>query len=103
MSLHDQITGEYLDVFLDLDDFAEIHDVDGTTCRAVCQEISAEDMSGTHYELYRSLIQVHCRAKDLPEIPVSGQTFTMDGKLYLVDSCDEDMGMLTIKLEANDR
>ena len=103
MSLHEQITGADLAVFLDLDDFAEIHDVNGVKCRAVLQEISAEDLSGTHYEVYRDLMQVHCRVRDLPEIPRYGQTFRVDGKLYLVDSCAEDMGMLTIKLEANDR
>lgn len=103
MTLHEQIAGADLGVFLDLDDFAEIHDVNGVKCRAVLQEISAEDLSGTHYEVYRDLMQVHCRARDLPEIPRYGQTFRLDGKLYLVDSCAEDMGMLTIRLEANDR
>lgn len=103
MSLHDQITGDDLNVFLDPEDFAEIHNVNGTECMAILQKISAEDLSGTHYEVYRDLMMVNCKVEDLPEIPRYGQTFRVDGKLYIVDSCSEDMGMLTIKLEANDR
>lgn len=70
MTLHEQITGADLGVFLDLDDFAEIHDVNGVKCRAVLQEISAEDLSGTHYEVYRDLMQVHCRARTCRRFPV---------------------------------
>lgn len=107
MTLHEQITGEDLGVFLDLDDFAEIHDVNGSECRAVLQEISTDDKltesGGAQYGLYGSLVHVYCRTKDLPEIPVTGQTFSVDGKRYLVTQCDENMGMLTIRLEANDR
>lgn len=105
MSLHAQI-GEDLRVFLDLKDFADIHDVNGVKCRAVLQEISAEDLSGgsgVHLGLYGTLLEVNCRTRDLPEIPVYGQTFRVDGKLYVVESVTEAMGMLTIKLEANDR
>lgn len=73
MTLHEQITGADLGVFLDLDDFAEIHDVNGVKCRAVLQEISAEDLSGTHYEVYRDLMQVHCRARTCRRFPGTGR------------------------------
>lgn len=106
MSLHAQI-GEDLRVFLDLEDFADIHDVNGVKCRAVVQDISiADDLtggSGVHLGLYGTLLEVNCSTRDLPEIPVYGQTFRVDGKLYVVESVTEAMGMLTIKLEANDR
>lgn len=106
MSLHEQI-GEDLHVFLDLEDFADMHDVNGVTCRAVVQDISiADDLTaggGVHLGLYGTLLEVNCRTRDLPEIPVYGQTFRVDGKLYVVVSVTEAMGMLTIKLEANDR
>ncbi len=106
MSLHDQIT-EDSNIFLDTDDFGEMHDLNGAVCAAVVQEISAEEelTSGgnVHLGLYGTVLQVHCREQDLPEVPAYGQAFYLDKKLFLVVSCARNAGMLTIKLEANDR
>lgn len=106
MSLHDQLK-EDLSVFLDLDDFGEVHDLNGTECSAVVQEISAQEELTTgenvHLGLYGTVLQVHCKQSDLPEVPIYGQTFYLDGKLFIVVSCSKNAGMLTIKLEANDR
>ena len=106
MSLHDQIP-EDLNIFLDTDDFGEMHDLNATVCAAVVQEISAEEelTSGenVHLGLYGTVLQVHCREQDLPEVPAYGQAFYLDEKLFLVVSCARNAGMLTIKLEANDR
>ena len=108
MSLHDQIVGDDLDVFVDLDDFAEEHDVNGNVCRAVLQEVSTGDkIPGSvnpDYDLYTTSVQLHCRTQDLDEIPVSGQSlFRVDDKNFTVISVDENMGILTINLQANDR
>ena len=106
MTLHEQLAPD-LAIFIDCGDFAEIHNVNGTQCEAVIEEVVASDdlsvTKGTHLGLYGSQKTVYCRASDLPELPISGQTFRLDGKLYLVDSCFEDMGMAKITLEANDR
>lgn len=110
MSLHDQLP-EDLSVFLDTEDFGEMHDLNDTVCPAVVQEISAEEELTTggytqrnaHLGLYGTVLQVHCRERDLPEVPAYGQAFYLDEKLYLVVSCERNAGMLTIKLEANER
>lgn len=105
MTLHEQIGPDLL-IFLDCGDFAEYHDVNGVRCRAVIQEAEAVDdlsVTGTHLGLYGLQKTVFCRTSDLTELPISGQTFRLDGVLYLVDSCAEDMGMAAIKLEANNR
>lgn len=46
---------------------------------------------------------MNVKTEDLPEVPVEGQTFYVDDKLYMVESSANDMGMLTIQLVANDR
>ena len=46
---------------------------------------------------------VNVKTEDLPEVPVEGQSFYVDDKLYMVESSANDMGMLTIQLVANDR
>ncbi len=108
MSLHDQIVTDDRDIFIDLDDFAEWHDVNGSQCRAVLQEISTSgkltESANPDYDLYGTTVELHCRTEDLDEIPVSGQgLFMVDDKPFIVDAVDENMGILTIRLKANDR
>ncbi len=108
MNLHDQIVTDDLNVFIDLDDFAEWHDVNGDTCRAVLQETTTDDKlsekANPDYDLYGTALTLHCRAGALAEIPVSGQSlFYVDGKHYTVLSVAENMGMLTVNLLSNDR
>lgn len=108
MSLHDQIITDDLEVFIDLDDFAEWHDINGTNCRAVLQEITTSgkltESANPDYDLYGTVVELHCRTQDLDEIPVSGQgLFLVDDKPFSVVAVDENMGILTIRLQANDR
>ena len=108
MSLHDQIVTDDRDIFIDLDDFAEWHDVNGSQCRAVLQEISTSgkltESANPDYDLYGTTVELHCRMEDLDEIPVSGQgLFLVDDKPFSVVAVDENMGILTIRLQANDR
>lgn len=110
MSFKDMVAQDINQVFLNLTEFADPHNLNGTECIAILQDISvAEGLSTgggvtqTYPGLYGSRLQVNCKKADLPEVPVFGQTFTIDDKLYLVESCADDMGMLTIQLVANDR
>lgn len=92
--------------FLNVNEFADEHDLNGTTCICVIQSVKAQDdysESVYNAELVKDYLQVDCRESDLPEVPTFGQAFTVDGELYLVASVAQNMGMVTIKLEANDR
>lgn len=103
----DQVAEDNITVFLNGEEFADTHNLNGTECIAILQDISvAESLStgaGTTPGIYGSRMQVNCKKSDLPEVPVTDQVFTIDGKVYLVESCADDMGMLTIQLVANDR
>ena len=46
---------------------------------------------------------VNCKAEDLTSIPVFGMAIELDGQLYTVEACDDDMGLLTIQLIGNER
>lgn len=98
------------DVFLNIDEFAAEHNLNGTTCKCILQDVSVaealsidEQMSQSYPGLYGSRLLVNCKKADLPEVPVTDQQFRVDGKLHIVESCADDMGMLTIQLIANDR
>lgn len=106
----DCIEADNAAVFINDLEFADEHNLNGTKCIAILQDISvAEELttgSGvnqTYPGIYGSRVQVNCLKRDLPEVPVYGQTFRVDGKLYDVESCADDMGILTIQLIGNMR
>ncbi|MBO5167644.1 MAG: hypothetical protein J6B49_00900 [Phascolarctobacterium sp.] len=107
MGFKEMVAADNASVFLNLDEFAEIHNLNGTRCTAILQDISIDQTLSVgeddYRNLYGSTILVNCRKNDLPYVPVHGQTFNVDDQLYLVESVADDMGMLTIKLISNNR
>ncbi|MEG2344090.1 MAG: hypothetical protein RSB52_08015 [Acidaminococcaceae bacterium] len=98
------------EIFMDAEDFATWHDLNGINCISILQDISvAESLSTgagtaqTYAGIYGSRLQVNCLTESLQEVPVFGQVFFVDQKQYLVEDCTENMGILTIQLVANDR
>lgn len=107
--------GEDISIFLNLDEFADEHEIayehDSYTIQAVVQSPTAKEMfqqsSNAQYSGYDGIVRtdviVHCRTRDLPEVPAEGIVLRLDGVIYIVDSCVDDMGMLSISLHANER
>lgn len=106
----EQIAKDNAAIFVNDMEFAEKHDLNGTECKAIVQDISiAQSLSvqtgkdDFYPGVYGSRLQVNCLKDDLPEVPVYGMRFYLDGKMYEVESVGDDMGILTIQLVANDR
>jgi len=104
------IAADNANVFINGNEFAAAHNLNGVECLAVVQDVStAEKLSiglsadNTYPGLYGSRVMVNCKAADLPSNPVFGMAFELDGNLYTVEACDEDMGLLTIQLIGNER
>lgn len=97
-----------LNVLFNLDEFAEIHNIDGQDIPAV---LDVDHLKGrTRYPeelfhavngVYISAITLFVRLEDMGERPVVGQHIRVDGELYMVAGCSESMGLLEITLEAN--
>ena len=106
----EQIAKDNAAVFVNDMEFADMHDLNGTECKAIVQDISvAQSLSiqtgkdDNYFGIYGSRLQVNCLKDDLPEVPVYGMRFYLDSKMYEVESVGDDMGILTIQLVANDR
>ncbi len=106
----DMVAADRDNVFLNLDEYAEEHNLNGSVCTCILQdesvveEVLTNDTYAQSYNgLYGSRLLVNVKTEDLPEVPVEGQSFYVDNKLYMVESSANDMGMLTIQLVANDR
>ena len=90
---------------MNADDFAEEHDLNGTTCKAVVQgELTGErkfKVGAIYDDVYAADVVVHVKKEYLPEVPVREEIFYLDGESFIVDKCTDDMGILTIELTAN--
>lgn len=107
----EQIEKDNEEVFLNLEEFGDIHRLNGMECSCILQgdtiqqALSIGDgISKTYPTIYGADLTVNVKASDLEEeTPVYGQLFKVDEEIYIVQSVKEDMGMLTIGLVANER
>ncbi len=105
MGFKEQVEND-INVFLNLDEFAEIHNLNGIECPAVATDDSTRShnkvLGGSRFTdgLHGDSVRLQVRTSDLPAIPVQGTNFKYDGKLYKVASCTNNMGVLNISLMA---
>ena len=109
MSFKDSVLKDNLKVFLNLDEFADVHEINGASCKAILQDITivdedvAERNRIAYSGVYGQRMLINVQKSDLPEIPVSGNLMIIDENSYMVESVADDMGMLTIQLVTNER
>lgn len=110
ISFKEQVEKDNGDTFLNLSEFGEEHELNGTLCPCILQGGTiqqalsiGEGISKTYPTIYGADLTVNVKASDIEEVPVYGQLFTVDEEIYIVQSVKEDMGMLTIGLVANER
>ena len=94
-------------VFLNLEEFGEEHDLNGVICPCVVESPNSREkfQTGKDYDGYEVIhgikVTIHAKKADVGEMPVEDQLFSLDEEEFIVDSCTEHMGMLTINLKAN--
>ena len=103
---HDDIS----DVFLNMEEFADTHNLNGTECTAIVQEVvinddlTTETAAAAKYTdaMYGSGCVINVKKEDLPYVPETGDTFRLDGKYGQVVLCKDDEGVLTITWAVNE-
>mgnify|MGYP003595103802 CR=1 FL=1 len=96
------------DIFINADEFAEDHEIQGKTCRAVVEGLTLKEsliktQAGSQAENYGTPASttriIHCKKTDLDEVPEAGIRFTLDGMEYTVKNANDELGIVTIELE----
>ena len=104
----EDLTEDLRGVFFDADEFAKEHDLNGTVCLCVVEKPRTEEkyLRGATYDAYEGIhgasVTIHVESRLLPEIPVEGMRFDLDGEVMLVDSCTHEAGLLSIGLKGHD-
>ena len=98
-----------LDTFVNLDEFAKIHDINGCDILAVVDEdIQKErprgsvDRSPASEGVFIGNVSLFVRLTDIGELPTQGSILRLNSKMYLVSTVSESEGLLEIVLEANE-
>lgn len=95
-----------LDTFINYDEFADIHDIDGKKIKCIFDEdifkernISSETR---HFEgVFKNVFSIFIKTEDI-EKPSISQHMYVDNYLYLVTNVSESDGMYEIELTRND-
>ncbi len=108
MTFKEQIAHDNGAIFMNLEEFSDIHTVNG---REMAVQIDSNEMidrekryqyrSGSYADgVYVRELLIYVRSEDFGKLPAVGRILILDGKAYTIsDAVDED-GIYSISLEA---
>lgn len=101
MSLKDEIANDINNVFLDFDDFAEEHLIEGKKILCVIDNDTLKTRQGSaEIGIDESTLLVFAKVDDLPK-KKQGGVLNVDNKLYMIDDWKVNFGMAEIALHQN--
>lgn len=98
----DGVMADIDNVFLNQDEFAEVHNINGKDIVCVMSVYKTQSKSAkasSNFDgLHGNQATINLKKSDLSTVPAQGQNIHVDGKLYKVTACRDNMGMLTIMI-----
>ncbi len=103
MDFKEMVGNDIADVFLVLEEFGEIHKVNGLEMTILMdgnEMIEREKRMKNHYEgTYRKQILFYVSAKEFGALPAAGREISLDGKKYRVTDAVSEDGIYSISAE----
>ena len=102
MNFKEMVEADITSVFLNLDDFAETHEING---EAVVCVIDKDDTHGAGSivnpmpGVFTDAMHLYIKQGDI-KTPVEGERITVDGDMHIVRNVSREMGMIVITAEA---
>ncbi len=89
-------------IFLNIDEFGEVHKVEGKQITVVIDDNRLrERQGGAEVGVAESSLLLFAYSEDLPPRREAGESINVDGREYIVDDWSEDMGVAQIALGQN--
>lgn len=106
LSFKDCIAADIHQVFLNEDEFAEIHTVDGRPMRVILDDDGLQQRDaargGVHSDgIYNTRRLIYLSKEDYGGRPAPGKALNLDGRIWYVVQTEDAAGLLSIELEAN--
>jgi hypothetical protein len=94
-----------LDIFLNQNEFAEIHKVNGFDMPIIWDKDLLKERQAKIFQetgLYQIDVLFHVKKENIGYKPVVGEMMVIDNDTYRVSDIQEDQGIYTIELVANE-
>ena len=105
MSFKDQIKQDLSDVFLNLDEFADLHRIEGKEVPVVIDSDMLEKLSKIGDNRIHGMddadMVIMGKASDLPENLDPGRLLNLDGREVIVVTTTSEMGLVQIAVRQN--
>lgn len=105
MSFKDQIKQDLSDVFLNLDEFADLHRIEGKKVPVVIDSDMLEKLSkigdNRIHGMDEADMVIMGKASDLPENLDPGRLLNLDGREVIVVTTTSEMGLVQIAVRQN--
>lgn len=109
MTFKEQIAHDNSAVFMNPDEFSELHTVNG---KEMAVQIDSNEMIDREkrFQYKRSLyadgvyikeLLIYVKAEDFGKLPAIGRILTLDGKTYTISDAINEEGIYSLCLEAN--
>lgn len=99
MNFKEMAAADLDNVFLNLDEFGEEHEIEGSIVICIIgSDLLRNKQEGTYYVLTDAEKMLLAKSEDLPSPKGYGDTLMVDGIPYIVQSWKEDMGLTTVTL-----
>lgn len=109
MTFKEQIAHDNSTIFMNLDEFSDLHIVNG---KEMAVQIDSNEMIDREkrYQYKRSLyadgvfmkeLLIYVKAEDFGNLPAVGRILTLDGKTYTISDAIDENGIYSLCLEAN--
>ncbi|MGN0885798.1 MAG: hypothetical protein ACI4RT_02245 [Candidatus Spyradenecus sp.] len=90
-------------VFVNLDEFADRHALNGETVSCIVDEDLTEGANTTYEGVFLNTVKIYVATEDLPARPVEGELLYLDEEVYLVRKVSDEAGVLVITAEAHNQ
>lgn len=105
MSFKDQIKQDLSDIFLNLDEFADLHRIEGKEVPVVIDSDIMAKLSkigdNRIHEMDEADMVIMGKASDLPENLDPGRLLNLDGREVIVVTTTSEMGLVQIAVRQN--
>ena len=98
----DMVARDALTVFMNMEEFAEVHEITGRRLRCIIDTNEADTAPSLYEGVYTLLTTVYVLSSEI-RAPAVDEVFTIDNVMFVVKHVSDEDGLIVIKAERKAR
>lgn len=98
----DMVARDALTVFMNMEEFAEVHEINGRRLRCIIDTNEADTAPSIYEGVYTLLTTVYVLSSEI-RAPAVDEVFTIDNVMFVVKHVSDEDGLIVIKAERKAR